>query len=104
MSDGLRVPPLTPRHPHPVSTLLGEVVVGEIERRPDVHDRRGAQVRLTDAGVTRLRELQVTHHRVARELFLGRLSDRDLSSFAEIAERALPGVASSVVWAATEEP
>lgn len=77
---------------------------GLVERRPDPHDRRGAQVRLTDDGVGKLRELQVTHHRVARELFLARLSERDLSRFAEIAERALPGVATSPVWAATEEP
>ena len=77
---------------------------GLVERRPDPQDRRGAQVRLTDVGVCKLRELQVTHHRVARELFLARLSERDLSRFAEIAERALPGVATSPVWAATEEP
>ena len=61
-------------------------------------------MRLTDAGVSRLRQLQVTHHRVARELFLGRLSERDLSRLAEIAERAFPGVATSPVWAAGEEP
>jgi hypothetical protein len=54
--------------------------------------------------VAMLRELQVTHHRVARELFLGRLSDRELARFAELAERALPGVAASSVWAASEEP
>lgn len=78
--------------------------LGLVERRPAPQDRRGALVRLTDAGVSRLRELQVTHHRVARELFLGRLSERDLARFAELAERALPGVATSPVWAASEEP
>ena len=72
-------------------------LIGEIERS----EYRG---RLTDVGVCKLRELQVTHHRVARELFLARLSERDLSRFAEIAERALPGVATSPVWAATKEP
>ena len=39
-------------------------------------------MRLTDAGVGKLRELQVTHHRIARELFLARLSERDLAQFA----------------------
>ena len=78
--------------------------LGLVERRPAPDDRRGALVRLTDPGVGRLRELQVTHHRVARELFLGRLSERELAQFAELAERALPGVATSPVWAASEEP
>ncbi len=78
--------------------------LGLLERRPDPHDRRGAHARLTDAGVHKLRKLQTTHHRVARELFLGRLSERDLSRFAEIAERAMPGVATSPAWAASEEP
>lgn len=78
--------------------------LGLVERRPAPDDRRGALVRLTDPGVGRLRELQVTHHRVARELFLGRLSERELARFAELAERALPGVATSPVWAASEEP
>jgi DNA-binding MarR family transcriptional regulator len=78
--------------------------LGLVERRPAPDDRRGAVVQLTDRGVAMLRELQVTHHRVARELFLGRLSDRELARFAELAERALPGVAASSVWAASEEP
>ncbi len=79
------------------------VALGLLERRPDPHDRRGAHATLTDAGVRKLRELQVTHHRVARELFLGRLGERDLKRFAELAERALPGIATSPVWAASEE-
>lgn len=78
--------------------------LGLVERRPAPDDRRGALVRLTDPGVGRLRELQVTHHRVARELFLGRLSERELARFAELAERALPGVATSSAWAASAEP
>jgi hypothetical protein len=56
---------------------------------------------ISDVGIRRLRELQVTHHRIARELVLGRLSDRELARFAQFAERALPGVATSAVWAAT---
>jgi DNA-binding MarR family transcriptional regulator len=78
--------------------------LGLVERRPAPDDRRGAYVRLTDAGVRKLRELQLTHHRVARELFLGRLSERELQRFAELAERALPGVATSPVWAAPASP
>jgi DNA-binding MarR family transcriptional regulator len=76
--------------------------LGLVERRPDPHDRRGAHVTLTNAGVRKLRELQGTHHRVAREL-LGRLRERDLGRFAELAERAMPGVATSPVWVASEE-
>jgi DNA-binding MarR family transcriptional regulator len=77
--------------------------LGLVERRADPHDRRGAHAVLTDAGVRKLRELQATHHRVARELFLGRLSERELGRLAELAERVMPGVASSPVWAATED-
>jgi len=88
--------------PGGMSRIVGRLAaLGIVERRPDPHDRRGSQARLTDVGVRKLRELQVTHHRIARELFLGRLSDRDLIRFAEIAERALPGVATSGVWGAT---
>ena len=76
---------------------------GLVERRPDPQDRRGAQVRLTDLGVGKLRELQVTHHRIARELFLARLSERDLAQFAAIAERAMPGTATKPAWAASGE-
>ena len=76
---------------------------GLVERRPDPDDRRGAQVRLTDAGVGKLRELQVTHHRVARELFLARLSERDLAQFAAIAEHAMPGAATHPTWVAGGE-
>jgi hypothetical protein len=45
--------------------------------------------------------MQVTHHRVARALFLGRLSEKDLRRFVEIAERAMPGAATEAAWAAT---
>ena len=105
---GLRLGELAARNmasPGGMSRIVDRLAaLGLVERRPAPDDRRGALVRMTDAGVAKLRELQVTHHRVARELFLGRLGERELARFAELAERALPGVATSPVWAASEEP
>ena len=89
--------------PSGISRIVDRLAaLGLVERQPDSQDGRGAHARLTDAGVRKLRELQVTHHRVARELFLGRLNERDLRSFVGIAERALPGVATDAIWPAGE--
>lgn len=87
--------------PSGISRIVDRLAaLGLVERQPDSQDRRGAHAMLTDAGVRKLRALQVTHHRVAREFFLGRLDKRELRRFVEIAERALPGVATSPIWAA----
>ena len=87
--------------PSGISRIVDRLAaLGLVERQPDSQDGRGAHARLTDAGVRKLRELQVTHHRVARELFLGRLDERELRRFVGLAELALPGVAKDAIWAA----
>ncbi len=89
--------------PSGISRIVDRLAaLGFVERHPDPRDGRGAHARLTDAGVRKLRQLQVTHHRVARELFLAQLNERDLRRFVGIAERALPGVATETIWAAGE--
>ena len=85
--------------PSGISRIVDRLsALGLVDRQRDAEDKRGAHAVLTDVGVRKLRELQVTHHRVARELFLGRLDERELRRFVRIAERALPGVATSAIW------
>ena len=91
--------------PSGISRIVDRLAaLGLVEWQRDSQDGRGAHASLTDTGLRKLRELQVTHHRVARELFLGRLDERDLRRFVGIAERALPGVATDSIWAAGGQP
>jgi DNA-binding MarR family transcriptional regulator len=71
---------------------------GLIKRETDHSDGRAYQAALTPQGLTRLREAQVTHHSVVRQRFLERLPAKELQSFAELLERALPGVISADIW------
>lgn len=71
---------------------------GLVERAANPEDRRSLLVSLTDEGLSRLRESQVTHHQAVRELLLGRLDEDDLVRFGEIWEKALPGSVSSARW------
>lgn len=71
---------------------------GLIERLRDPADGRGAHAALTETGLKKLREAQVTHHRVVRERLLARLGERDLQRFLDIAEKAMPGVTTEAVW------
>ena len=68
-----------------VNRLAGE---GLVERRQDPDDRRSFIVRLTPAGVARLREAQVTHHACVREMLLSGLGADDLRRLAAIYDRA----------------
>jgi hypothetical protein len=61
-------------------------------------DRRSLLVGLTPDGLARLRDAQVTHHRVVRERLLSRLDERDLKHLGRLWEKAMPGVLSSPVW------
>lgn len=61
-------------------------------------DRRSLLVRLTPDGLKRLREAQVTHHQVVRQLMLLRLGDRDVRSLGRLWEKAMPGAVSSHSW------
>jgi DNA-binding MarR family transcriptional regulator len=77
---------------------------GLITRETDHSDGRAYQAALTPQGHTRLREAQVTHHRVVRQRFLGRFAAKELESFAELLERAVPGVISADIWPPDEHP
>lgn len=69
-----------------------------LERVTNPIDGRSFLVALTAAGLRRLREAQVTHHRVVRELLLSRLDGPDLKRLGELWEKAMPGTVSSPIW------
>lgn len=71
---------------------------GLVAREVDPRDARSFYTVLTDEGLRRLREAQVTHHAVVRELYLGRLARSDRSALAKLIEKAMPGVVSADVW------
>ena len=53
---------------------------------------------LTPDGLCRLREAQVTHHRVVRETLLNHLAEQDLKRLGQVWEKAMPGAVSSPTW------
>lgn len=57
-----------------------------------------ADVGLTRTGLQRLREAQVTHHQIVREMLLSHLEPRDLKRLGDLWERAMPGAVSSPTW------
>jgi DNA-binding MarR family transcriptional regulator len=72
--------------------------LGLVERAANPDDGRSLLVGLTATGVQRLREAQVTHHRIVREMLLAHLDARDLKRLGEVWEKALPGAVSSPTW------
>jgi len=78
--------------------LAARQLVSPSGREVDPQDARSFYTVLTDHGLTRLREAQVTHHAVVRELYLGRLTRADRSALAKLIEKAMPGVVSADVW------
>ena len=86
-------------HPSGVTRVVDQLErEGLVAREVDPLDGRSVHAVLTPAGLDRLREAQLTHHAVARELYLGRLSERDAAQLARLFEKALPGVVSAPVW------
>jgi len=77
---------------------------GLIARETDPSDGRAYHAVVTSKGLMRLREAQVTHHRVVRQWFVGRLTAKNLQTFAELLERAVPGVTSADIWPPDEHP
>jgi DNA-binding MarR family transcriptional regulator len=71
---------------------------GLVRREPDPVDGRAALAVLTRPGLEALRRAQVVHHATVRELYLGRLTPRELDRLAALFEKALPGVVSASVW------
>lgn len=72
--------------------------LGLVERAPNPDDRRGLLVGLTTNGLRRLREAQVSHHRIVREMLLAHFDRRDLKRLGELWEKAMPGAISSSTW------
>ena len=71
---------------------------GLVSRVRDPNDGRATLAALTPAGVRALRRAQNVHHAAVRELYLGRLSERDQRQLARLFEKALPGVVSAPEW------
>jgi DNA-binding MarR family transcriptional regulator len=71
---------------------------GLVRREPDPEDRRAAFAALTRKGLAALRRAQRVHHATVRELYLGRLDEREQRQLARLFEKALPGVVSSPEW------
>jgi DNA-binding MarR family transcriptional regulator len=72
--------------------------LGLLQRGANPDDRRSLLVGLTSEGMRRLREAQVTHHRIVREMLLSHLDQHDLVSLGELWEKAMPGAVSSSSW------
>ncbi len=71
---------------------------GFVRREPDPEDGRAAFAVLTQKGLAALRRAQRVHHATVRELYLGRLTEREQRRLARLFEKALPGVVSSSEW------
>jgi DNA-binding MarR family transcriptional regulator len=71
---------------------------GLLRREPDPTDGRAALAVLTKTGLEALRRAEVVHHAVVRELYVGRLSPRELGQLARLFEKALPGVVTAQTW------
>jgi DNA-binding MarR family transcriptional regulator len=74
------------------------VQAGLVERSVNPADRRSLLIALTDQGVRRLREAQVTHHATVRELLFAHLEADDLAGLGAVWEKAMPGAVSSERW------
>ena len=61
-------------------------------------DGRSFLVGLTPIGLRRLRESQVTHHRVVRALLFAALDEQDIERLGELWEKAMPGAVTSPHW------
>jgi DNA-binding MarR family transcriptional regulator len=71
---------------------------GFLTREQDPSDGRAFFATLTREGTNALRRAQRSHHAIVRELYLGRLDERELAELAALFERAVPGVVSSPEW------
>jgi len=72
--------------------------LGLVERANNPDDGRSLLVGLTANGLRRLREAQVSHHRIVREMLLTHFDREDLTRLGELWEKAMPGAISSPTW------
>ena len=77
---------------------------GLISREPDPADGRASFASLTKPGLAALRRAQVVHHATVRELYLERLTPKDLNRLAQLFEKALPGAVSASAWPPSPAP
>jgi DNA-binding MarR family transcriptional regulator len=75
---------------------------GFVRREPDPADGRAAFAVLTRKGLSALRRAQTVHHATVRELYVGRLTRRDLKELARLFEKAQPGIVASSTWPPTQ--
>jgi DNA-binding MarR family transcriptional regulator len=86
-------------HPSRITRLVDRLEAeGLLRREVDPDDTRSIRAVLTHDGLKRLREAQVTHHRVARELYLGQLTNKEHKEMVRLLDKALPGVVTQEVW------
>jgi DNA-binding MarR family transcriptional regulator len=71
---------------------------GLVRREADPEDGRAAFAVLTPRGLAALRRAQRIHHGAVRDIYLGRLDEREQRRLARLFEKALPGVVSSAEW------
>jgi DNA-binding MarR family transcriptional regulator len=71
---------------------------GLVRRESDPEDGRAALAAMTRDGLAALRRAQLVHHATVREIYLGRLTEREQRQLARLFEKALPGVVSSAEW------
>lgn len=85
--------------PSGISRAVDRLIkLGLLERVPNPDDGRSFLVGLTPEGLGRLREAQVTHHRVVRDTLFAHLEARDLKLLGGLWEKAMPGAVSSPTW------
>lgn len=71
---------------------------GLLERSVNPEDGRSILVGLTPNGLQRLRDAQVTHHQIVRQMLLAHLDQHELTRLGELWEKAMPGAVSSPTW------
>jgi DNA-binding MarR family transcriptional regulator len=85
--------------PSGITRVVGRLEERDLVRRePDPADGRASFATLTRAGLEALRRAQIIHHATVRELYLERLTPKELNRLAGLFEKALPGVVTAPVW------
>jgi DNA-binding MarR family transcriptional regulator len=85
--------------PSGISRSVDKLVAAKlVERITNPADRRSLLIALTEEGLERLRQAQLTHHATVRELLFARLSPPDVVRLGRLWEKAMPGAVTSERW------